>query len=125
MLAKVCSAAVNGAGNAVEPGRPADYNGIMQARIERIGDGFGLRIPRSLLEACGLGGEVSLTVRDKTLVVAPAPAPARTGWEEAIQAIPQEMLDRDYEELRDFREMADEWDEKGWQWPEDQHRKTV
>jgi antitoxin component of MazEF toxin-antitoxin module len=98
---------------------------MMQARIERIGDGFGLRIPKPLLDACDLGEEVSLTVRDKTLVVAPAPAPARAGWEEAIQAIPQETLDRDYEELRDFREMADEWDEKGWQWPEDEAREKV
>jgi antitoxin component of MazEF toxin-antitoxin module len=90
----------------------------MHARIEKMGDGFGLRLPKRLLETCGLGEEVSVTVRDKTLVIAPAPTGARTGWTEAIQNIPQEALDRDYEELQAFREMPEEWDAHGWQWPE-------
>ena len=77
----------------------------MHARIEKMGDGFGLRLPKRLLETCGLGEEVSVTVRDKTLVIGPAPTGARTGWTEAIQNIPQEALDRDYEELQAFRMM--------------------
>ena len=80
----------------------------MRARIEKMGDGFGLRLPKRLLETCGLGEEVSVTVRDKTLVIGPAPTGARTGWTEAIQNIPQEALDRDYEELQAFREMPEE-----------------
>ena len=83
-----------------------------------MGDEFGLRLPKRLLESCGLGEEVSVTVRDKTLVIGPAPTRARTGWTEAIQNIPQEALDRDYEELQAFREMPEEWDAHGWQWPE-------
>jgi antitoxin component of MazEF toxin-antitoxin module len=82
----------------------------MHARIEKMGDGFGLRLPKRLLESCGLGEEVSLTVRDKTLVIARAAPGARAGWAEAIQDIPQEALDRDYEELQAFREMPEEWD---------------
>ncbi len=89
----------------------------MKARIEKIGDGVGLRIPKSLLDACGLSEEVNVTVRDKTLVVA-AKEPARADWEEAIRNIPQDALDRDFEELRDFREMPHEWDAQGWQWPQ-------
>ena len=68
---------------------------------------------KRLLETCGLGEEVSVTVRDKTLVIGPAPTRARTGWTEAIQNIPQEALDRDYEELQAFREMPEEWDAHG------------
>ena len=79
----------------------------MHARIEKVGDGFGLRLPKRLLESCGLGEDVSVTVRDKTLVIAPAPSAARAGWAEAIQNIPQEALDRDYEELQAFREMPE------------------
>ena len=97
----------------------------MQAHLERLGDGFGLRIPKALLDACGLGEEVSLTVRDKTLVVAPAQPAPRAGWDEAIQGIPQEAIDRDYEELRDFREMPDKWQDHGWKWPEGKPRETV
>ena len=57
-------------------------------------------------------------MRDKTLVIGPAPTGAWTGWTEAIQNIPQEALDRDYEELQAFREMPEDWDAHGWQWSE-------
>ena len=57
-------------------------------------------------------------MRDKTLVVESDVLSARPGWEEAIRNIPQEAIDRDFEELRDFREMPNEWDAQGWDWPE-------
>ncbi|MBI2948513.1 MAG: hypothetical protein HYY23_12790 [Verrucomicrobia bacterium] len=90
----------------------------MQAKIEKVGDGFGLLLPKELLDACGFGSEATVTVQDKTLVVSPGPRRARDDWEEAIQNIPQEAIDRDFEELKKFREMPNEWDDQGWQWPE-------
>jgi len=89
----------------------------VQAKIEKIGDGFGLLLPKELIEACGFGQEVSVTVQDKTLVVEAEERSARAGWEEAVRKIPQEAIDRDFEELREFREMPNEWDAQGWQWP--------
>ena len=89
----------------------------MHAKIERIGDGFGVVLPKELLDACGFGSEANVTVQDKSLIVTPQPQPARDDWEEAIRNIPQEAIDRDFEELRDFREMPNEWDKDGWQWP--------
>ena len=90
----------------------------MQTKIEKVGDGFGLVLPKELLDACGFGREATVTMQDKTLVVSPAPRLARDEWEEAIRKIPQEAIDRDFEELKGFREMPNEWDEHGWQWPE-------
>lgn len=90
----------------------------MHAKIEKAGDGFSLLLPKELIEACGLGREVNVTVRDKTLVVAGEHRSARAGWDEAIRNIPQEAIDRDFEELRAFREMPNQWDAHGWQWPE-------
>lgn len=90
----------------------------VQAKIEKVGDRFGLILPKELIEACGFGTEVNVTVRDKTLVVAGEGRSERVGWEEAIRNIPQEAIDRDFEELRDFREMPNEWDAQGWEWPE-------
>lgn len=90
----------------------------MQAKIEKIGDGFGLILPKELLDACGFGSEATVTVQDKSLIVTPQPQRARDDWEEAISRIPQEAIDRDFEELKEFREMPNEWDERGWQWPE-------
>src|SRR5947208_4460754 len=86
----------------------------VQEKIEKFDNDFGLRIPKPLIDACGLGEEVDVTVRDKTLVVA-ARGTARVGWDEAIRKIPQEAIDRDFEELRAFREMPNEWDAGGWQ----------
>jgi len=83
-----------------------------------MGDGFGLLLPKELIEECGFGPEVSITVRDKTLVVAGQDRSARIGWDEAIRNIPQEAIDRDFEELRGFREMPNEWDAQRWEWPE-------
>jgi antitoxin component of MazEF toxin-antitoxin module len=90
----------------------------MHARIEKIGDEFGVKLPKRMLDACGLGDEISVTVRDKTLVIASARQPAQAGWAAAIQKIPQEALDRDYTDLQAFRETPEEWDSHGWQWPE-------
>jgi antitoxin component of MazEF toxin-antitoxin module len=88
----------------------------LQRKIEEIGDGFGLLLPRELPEACGFGAEVTLTVQNSILIVSPGPQEARQGWAEALEAIPQAELDRDFEELQSFRHAPDEWDSAGFTW---------
>lgn len=83
----------------------------MQAKMERIGGGMGLLLPKELVDACGFGQEASVTVRGKTLVVEDAQRCTSKRWEEAVMKIPQEAIDRDFEELRDFREMPRGWGE--------------
>ena len=90
---------------------------MVQTKIEKIGDGFGLLLPKELLDACGFGQEATVTVEDKTLIVTPGPRRVREGWTEALQAVPEAELDRDFAELQAFRETADEWDATEWQWP--------
>ncbi len=90
----------------------------MQTKIEKIGDGFGLLLPKELLAACGFGTEATVTIRDKELIVAPTQRRPREGWDEALRAIPQEALERDLSELEAFRETPSEWDATEWQWPE-------
>ena len=58
----------------------------MKARIVRIGNSQGVRIPKLLLEQTGLRDEVELTVEGSRLVIAPAREP-RQGWEEAFAAM--------------------------------------
>ena len=89
----------------------------MQAKIEKIGDGFGLLLPKELLDACGFGSEATVTVKNRALIVTPGPRRARAGWAEALRAIPQAELDRDFAELQAFRETPHEWDATEWQWP--------
>jgi antitoxin MazE len=89
----------------------------VQTKIEKIGDGLGLLLPRELLEECGFGAEATVTVQNSTLIVSPGPQEARQGWAEALRAIPQAELDRDFDELQDFRDAPGEWDATGFTWP--------
>ena len=97
--------------------RAFGYLDAVQTKIEKMGDGFGLMLPKELLEACGFGSEATVTLQDKTLIVSASPRRAREGWAEALRAIPQQELDRDSAELQAFRETPDEWDATEWQWP--------
>ena len=46
------------------------------------------------------------------------PRRAREGRAEALRAVRQEELERDFEELRAFRETREEWDRSEWQCPD-------
>jgi antitoxin MazE len=54
----------------------------MKAKIVRIGNSRGIRIPKPLLEEAGLGEEVELRVVDGGIMIA-AETGARAGWAEA------------------------------------------
>lgn len=90
----------------------------MQTTIEKVGDGYGVVLPKELLDACGFGSEATVTVRDRTLVVSPGLRRAREGWTEALRAIPAAELDRDFAELQSFLEAPQKWDATEWQWPD-------
>lgn len=79
------------------------------AKIVRIGNSRGLRIPKVMLEQAGITESVTLTVQDGTLVVKPKRHP-REGWREALIAAGagnEELL------LPDF---PNEFDENEWTW---------
>ena len=84
----------------------------MKTRIVQIGNSQGIRIPKPLLEAAGLHGEVILTSRPGGLLIRPARSP-RTGWGEAFQ----EMAKRgDDILLADIPPTLSDWDEEEWEW---------
>jgi antitoxin component of MazEF toxin-antitoxin module len=91
----------------------------VQTKIERIGEGFGVLLPKDLLDACGFGSEATITVQDNALILTPVPRAPRDGWAEALSAIPQAVLERDFKELEAFREAPHEWGDTEWRWPED------
>lgn len=68
----------------------------MRARIVKIGNSQGVRIPKALLEESGLSGDVDMSVHDGTIVIAAA-GKARAGWDEAFRQMAQhgddELLD--------------------------------
>jgi antitoxin MazE len=58
----------------------------MKARIVRIGNSQGVRLPRPLLETAGLGEDVVLRATPGRIVIEAARAP-RAGWADAAEAM--------------------------------------
>ena len=57
----------------------------MEIELVRIGNSRGIRIPKPLIEQCGLGDTVELYVERDRLVISPRRRP-RQGWKEAFRA---------------------------------------
>ena len=56
----------------------------MKARLVRIGNSRGLRLPKPVIEEAGLADEVEIRVRDGSVVIRAAVRP-RAGWAEAAR----------------------------------------
>jgi len=83
------------------------------ARIIRIGNSRGIRLPKSILEQCQLGATVDLSVEQGVLVVRPVSAP-RAGWDAAFRT----MADVGDDALLDPEApVGTAWDEQEWEWP--------
>ena len=57
----------------------------MKTELIQIGNSRGIRIPKPLIEQCGLGDMVELRVENDCLVISSERRP-RQGWEEAFCA---------------------------------------
>lgn len=82
----------------------------MRASIVRIGNSRGLRIPKVLLDECGIGDAVDLVVEGGRLVVTAARS-AREGWAEEARA----MAERGEDRLLD-PEVPTAFDDEEWEW---------
>jgi antitoxin MazE len=84
----------------------------MKTRIVRIGNSQGIRIPKLLLEAAGLEGEVELATKPGEIIVRPARS-AREGWAEAFRS----MAKRGDDAILDGASPTPTtWDEEEWEW---------
>ena len=82
----------------------------VKVRIIRIGNSRGIRIPKTILEECGLEDAVELQAREGRLVVKPA-GKARQGWEEAYRRMAGSRDDALLDEP-----FASDWDKAKWRW---------
>ena len=81
-----------------------------KARIIRIGNSQGIRIPRTLLEQADLSEEVELQAQPGRLIVRAARRP-RAGWAKAARL----MHERDHDQLLDPPTLT-RFDEEDWTW---------
>ena len=83
---------------------------VLKARIIKIGNSRGIRIPKACLEQLGLEGEVELTVQPDRLVVRPAHR-ARGHWEDEFRHMAEQGDDRLLDEPAPTK-----WDRTDWEW---------
>jgi antitoxin MazE len=83
----------------------------MRAEIIKIGNSRGLRIPKAVLEQCGMKTIVDLKVKDHSLIITPYEEP-RAGWEENFKLMAQNNEDT----LLDAEDLLHPLDEDEWQW---------
>lgn len=81
----------------------------MKARLVRIGNSRGVRLPKPLIDEVGLSEIVELHVRAGAIVISPVRAP-RAGWAEAAQG-----LRASESGLRD-PQTPTAFDEQSWHW---------
>ena len=82
----------------------------MKARIVRIGNSRGVRLPKPLLEEAGLPEEVEIQARDGTIIIAAAARP-RGGWSEAAR-----LLKKRNEDVLLDAPTRTRFDETEWKW---------
>ena len=82
----------------------------MKAELVRIGNSRGIRIPKPLIEQCGLKEVVELRVDNDRLVISPGRRP-RQGWAEAIRAARPATRDEPL-----FPDFPNAFDYEEWQW---------
>jgi len=82
----------------------------MKARIVRIGNSRGVRLPKPLIAEAGLSEEVEIRARNGAIVISPAARP-RAGWGEAARR----MRERDEDRLLD-PPIGTRFDDEEWKW---------
>jgi antitoxin MazE len=83
---------------------------VVKARVVRIGNSRGIRIPKVWLDQLDLDDEVELAVQKDRLVIRRAQRP-REGWEEAFRSMAEHRDDR----LLD-KPIVTKWDREEWEW---------
>ena len=85
----------------------------MKARLIRIGNSRGLRLPKPVISQAGLDEEVDIRVSDGAVIITSATRP-RTGWAEAASRLHQRREDGLLDEPDDT-----EFDRAQWEWRTD------
>jgi antitoxin MazE len=84
----------------------------MRARVIKIGNSRGLRIPKPILEQTGIMDDVEIEVEKNQIIIRPV-KDARDGWDDAFKLMGQKGDD---ELFIEDDNLSHSWDEEEWQW---------
>ena len=85
-------------------------NTVIKARIVKIGNSQGIRIPKVWLDQVKLGEDVEVAVQPDQLVIRPARRP-RHDWDKRLCAMAEHGDDRLLDEA-----IPTQWDKDEWEW---------
>lgn len=84
----------------------------MRARVVKIGNSKGVRIPKPILEQTGIMEDVELEVENNQIIIRPVSNP-RADWDFSFKT----MAEKDNDMLIHGTEnISHPWDEEEWQW---------
>lgn len=84
----------------------------MRARIIKIGNSQGLRIPKPILEQTGIRDDVEIELEKNQIIIRPVQN-AREGWDKAFKMMAE---NGDDELIFSDKDISHSWDEEEWQW---------
>lgn len=84
----------------------------MRARVIKIGNSYGLRIPKPVLEQAGIKGDVEIEVEKNQIIIRPV-RNEREGWDKAFEMMGEKGDDAP---LIDDVDVSNAWDDEEWQW---------
>ena len=84
----------------------------MKALLVPIGNSRGVRIPKPLIEQCGLTDEVDLDVQDGTILIRAPRVRPRACWTNAFAR----MANKGDDQLAESHFPSTQWDKDEWEW---------
>jgi antitoxin MazE len=84
----------------------------METKLVKIGNSFGVRLPKSLIQQYGLSNDIEIDPTANGILIK-SKKKARAGWTEQLEKAVREGEKPDGELLEGF---TDEFTEQEWQW---------
>ena len=84
----------------------------MRARVIKIGNSQGLRIPKPILEQTGIRDDVEIELEKNQIIIRPVQK-VREGWDKAFKMMAE---NGDDELIISGNDISHSWDEEEWQW---------
>ena len=84
----------------------------MRARVIKIGNSQGLRIPKPILEQTGIRDDVEIELDKNQIIIRPVQK-VRDGWDKAFKRMAE---NGDDELIIDDKDISHTWDDEEWQW---------
>ena len=84
----------------------------MRARIVKIGNSRGIRIPKPLLEQLKINEDVDIEIENNQIIIRPVSNP-RAGWADAFRKMAE---NGDDVLIEGEQTITHSWDETEWQW---------